>query len=119
MGIYKVLGNIEKVKLFTSISYNLYCAPHRQYLKVAMFALCTVFCKAVFSASSCSFSGLFISICPSWNVHTYVYFFSCVVLTCSVSSVMNSSGALAHSAGRVRVNSLLRHAGFPKNREVN
>ena len=42
-----------------------------------------------------------------------------VVLTCSVSSVMNSSGAFAHSAGRIRVSSLLRHAGFPKNREVN
>ena len=43
----------------------------------------------------------------------------CVVLTCSVSSVMNSSEALAHSAGRIRVILLLRQFGFPKNREVN
>ena len=47
------------------------------------------------------------------------YCFVCVVLTCSVSSVINSSEAFAHSAGRVRVNSRLRHDGFPKNREVN
>ena len=42
-----------------------------------------------------------------------------VVLTCSVNSVMNPSGAFAHSAGRIRVISSVRHDGLPKNREVN
>ena len=71
-------------------------------------------CTSTFFISS-HFFHCFSIVCTCVHNNVLVY----VVLTCSVSSVMNSSEAFAHSAGRIKVISPIRHAGFPKNREVN